>query len=270
MRWRAAHRPLGGSPERVPRCPARRRRGGRGGGGGRRRRRCRRPIPLRAPRSHVPCLPGVPWLFLWPILIQALQDLVLGGKPLSGAAAGPQPTRAPAALWQDMWKEVAPKELRARLKPGLVWLEIGELGGQAPRAQPGCNPSTALCRCIPSAARSARPGWHPTRATQTTHCQTRAPTCPSAPPPASMHPHLPLSTPTCPYAPPPAPMHPAVSYIKGSAEAVRTPEGRLGLEHYLELGRKRGGWRLGGVRAGGGSTSLCSGCRPPAARTAGR
>ncbi|PSC76135.1 TPR and ankyrin repeat-containing 1-like isoform A [Micractinium conductrix] len=30
-----------------------------------------------------------------------------------------------------------------------------------------------------------------------------------------------------------------VSYIKGSAEAVRTPEGRLGLETYLEVGRKR-------------------------------
>jgi hypothetical protein len=31
---------------------------------------------------------------------------------------------------QDMWKQVAGKELRSRLKPGLVWLEISEwLGG---------------------------------------------------------------------------------------------------------------------------------------------
>ena len=35
-----------------------------------------------------------------------------------------QQSSAPRFFLQEMWRDVAGKELRARLKPGLAWLEI--------------------------------------------------------------------------------------------------------------------------------------------------
>lgn len=55
-------------------------------------------------------------------------------------------------MLQDMWKLVASKELRTRLKPGLVWTEISEPPAQRPPAVMAA-PLAACALCLPRAPR---------------------------------------------------------------------------------------------------------------------